>query len=1275
MENRILEVFYGTDGKPYKDQERSVLFPVVGNEYQGANDFTHIRFYYQRLCGENNTLVAVFKNAKGQLGCKPLSTATDSTRGEKYALLPISDFLTQYKGDIYIALQCYRGDADAITWDSDNNMWVINDEVPTIRSTANIKMSVNYAPMLVGGGEEETLTLQVLLSYIAEKSNIDDVVIVVGDISLEDLSDYDIGQLFYDNDTHTYYEKTNTSPYYAKALSGMGVLGAPNILCRSYDSTRTVAELHTIYGDSAYIVLRYLDKDYLYFSKKISSTYTCVAFDTDEQRFYKASGVSGSALPSTILIPANKIEIASKAFLSDNYVPYNGATRNVDLNRRYIYNASVDTEYTGENHNTFKNVDYKCISNIAFVLRQNTEIENNKISDDMYQYFLNENATLICRGLTYKKLTETPSDIIYACLNGSIAPITDGTSITLGRVISISKTEVDELHAYTESDLTIDLYSKDQAKAKFGTSLALELNNTNYKLVAKLYNANGGLIDTSNEIDFPLESIVSSATYYDEYTYDGTTYTKVIVITLSTTNVPTIVPVGDLISGLEKEACVEISTSSGTFTQEQMNILALDNAKIRFNGDYYHKHTNSTFVNTICSVVNVLGTTINVVYSGIFIYNTSTGEYSREENYINLYDKDQIDTKVGDLQNDVQDLDDKKANKDGRYESLTAGLANNFDTKQVMADGSAYNFRQTASMGSMQLEVGSPCKVKKIVGGSVAFNQLIQNGNFADNSYWSSDNGSVTVSDNVARVTCTADGTLSLKPSNFTIQTIANHKYLCVATVRISDNSKNVLMSTVYAGSEPRTNATDFTQISFVSYRSSDYVGAYPQLLLQNAVVGDWFEVKDFMLFELTQTLGSTIADYIYSLEQAEAGSGVAWFKRYFPKEYYAYNGGQLVSVKTQGKKITHFNQWDEEWELGNISSSTGEVTSGNYLVSKNFIKVISSSVYCFKHPTGVFTLLYFYDNDKNFIGEYDLISTHDPYNTFTIPQNVGYMKFVHYHSAYNHDICINFHYDGERDGEYEPYDSQTYPCDDEELRGFPQLDDDDNLVFDGDEYSYDGTKNVRYLLFKLDELNWVYHNEYQCFVATLTGKATAGGDAYVKTLISNGFDYSYNITDDKTYGYSAVSSNDSIYLRYDDANQDVTSLLSALSGVTLLVLAKTPTTDNLTPFTEVQECDNWGTEEWLAPTTDTRPCEVPVGHETDYLPDLKAKLEVAPATPSENGTYVMEHSASGNTYTLIGAWLSDNGYVKPTSISGYDNTKTQTLKNVEGTLTWVDDE
>ena len=282
MENRVLDVFYGADAKPYKDQERSVLFPVVGNEYQGANDFTQIRFYYQRLCGEDNTLVAVFKNAKGELGCRPLSTSTDSTRGEKYALLPISEFLTKYKGEIYIALQCYRGDANGIVWDDEQDIWVINEEVPTIRSTANIKLLVNYAPMIIGSGEEELLTLQRLLSKIAEKSDIDDVVLVVGDISQEDLSGYEVGQLFYDKYSGTYYEKTATLPYYKKASGESGVLGSANILCKNGDSALTISKLHEIYGDMSYFVYRYLDKDILFNIRQVAlDGYTCVAFDID----------------------------------------------------------------------------------------------------------------------------------------------------------------------------------------------------------------------------------------------------------------------------------------------------------------------------------------------------------------------------------------------------------------------------------------------------------------------------------------------------------------------------------------------------------------------------------------------------------------------------------------------------------------------------------------------------------------------------------------------------------------------------------------------------------------------------------------------------------------------------------------------------------------------------------------------------------------------------------------------------------------------------------
>ena len=91
------------------------------------------------------------------------------------------------------------------------------------------------------------------------------------------------------------------------------------------------------------------------------------------------------------------------------------------------------------------------------------------------------------------------------------------------------------------------------SSTKYGASIDLTINSTTYVVTAQLKDQDGNNLGNAKTIDLPLESIVTSATYYNSYTYDGTTYTKVIVLVLSTTSVPTIIPVGDLISGLQNE--------------------------------------------------------------------------------------------------------------------------------------------------------------------------------------------------------------------------------------------------------------------------------------------------------------------------------------------------------------------------------------------------------------------------------------------------------------------------------------------------------------------------------------------------------------------------------------------------------------------------------------------------------------------------------------------------------------------------------------------------
>lgn len=60
--------------------------------------------------------------------------------------------------------------------------------------------------------------------------------------------------------------------------------------------------------------------------------------------------------------------------------------------------------------------------------------------------------------------------------------------------------------------------------------------------------------------------------------------------------------------------------------------------------------------------------------------------------------------------------------------------------------------------------------------------------------------------------------------------------------------------------------------------------------------------------FDLTQLFGSTIADAIYQMEQTTPGSGVAFFREYFPEDYYAYESGKLESVNVSAHKAYDSN-------------------------------------------------------------------------------------------------------------------------------------------------------------------------------------------------------------------------------------------------------------------------------------------------------------------------------------------------------------------------------
>lgn len=115
------------------------------------------------------------------------------------------------------------------------------------------------------------------------------------------------------------------------------------------------------------------------------------------------------------------------------------------------------------------------------------------------------------------------------------------------------------------------------------------------------------------------------------------------------------------------------------------------------------------------------------------------------------------------------------------------------------------------------------------------------------------------------------------------------------------------------------------------------------------------------------------------------------------------------------------FNWWDEEWELGNISTSTGEPsTSSIYIRAIDYSKCVPNHDYYGKGGVATQVIIFWYDAEKNYIMYSDITN-----KTATSPNNAMYFKIRANTTTYNHDICINISNEA-LNGTYEPYHSAT---------------------------------------------------------------------------------------------------------------------------------------------------------------------------------------------------------------------------------------------------------
>jgi len=480
METKIIRVFYNVDNLPYKDSEFSVHFPVVGSAFLGSSNTTKIRFYYSKIGDENTTWVSVAKLPNGKQGSKVLDLNEDDYG--KYAELELSNWYTQVKGDVFIALQGYQGGVN-YEYDDESDLYEIYG-TPTIQTTGSIKLAINYAPIgQVADYNDEYSTYQEILAALGEKLNITSGIVAVDKLADIVPSVYENGQMFYDKATRQNY-----------ILSSGNLVLMKDYLdfeSESTSGTLTSTQLTILNGNDDFIVF-------------------------NGKAFLKSSGDETRSLYRTAFQPQDNL---SGEF---DHVVYQEILIN-KTSGAWTYSA---TDYPFETHNVVE------LSQSLGYLTQ-----------DEYELLEKTPSFIKFGGRTYYKISETDTNILFT--NETLPTITAQGMVVFGPfTITINKSN--KMYQYNTTGFGV--YASYKADEKFATSLDLTIDS-NYDLVVKLLNANGQVI-AQDDIDLPLESIVVSATYYDTYTYDGTTYNNVLVIVLATTSVPTIVPLGDLVSGL-----------------------------------------------------------------------------------------------------------------------------------------------------------------------------------------------------------------------------------------------------------------------------------------------------------------------------------------------------------------------------------------------------------------------------------------------------------------------------------------------------------------------------------------------------------------------------------------------------------------------------------------------------------------------------------------------------------------------------------------------------
>lgn len=360
--------------------------------------------------------------------------------------------------------------------------------------------------------------------------------------------------------------------------------------------------------------------------------------------------------------------------------------------------------------------------------------------------------------------------------------------------------------------------------------------------------------------------------------------------------------------------------------------------------------------------------------------------------------------------------------------------------------------------------------------------------------------------------------------------------------------------------------ATSYTRVSFVGTVNNIYATTYYGITKRLDATP--FYVKDLIFIDLTLMFGESVANTMT----------VEMFEKLFPLPYYEYNPGDIISNEAAAVKGVGFNQWDEEWEVGTIATSSGQnINSTTDCRSKNYIPILSASQYYIVN-LGIANsfIVFYYRADKTYLSYANLSSGKINNYDFTTPEGAVFMRFVAYQAStnygttYNHDICINL--SGPLNGTYEPYKESIAKLDAKKIYGklngtgnyvqvFPDGIRSAGTAFDEVDYQ-SRSAVVRVDSVDLGTLTWSDYsiNSFRSITLSNLGIKFPSKGATLQNIICVRYlaASSYNDTTDKRVAIFSANGTNQMVIK-DSAYSDAATFKTAMQGVELLYELATP--------------------------------------------------------------------------------------------------------------------